>query len=172
MGKLNRPSKVGEKAAELGYRLQREHPFWGNFWLWSRDGTFPIAVTPDLDDIEEFLDAEENPRAEFEEYQRSEWRRRLTGPDQEEGSQDLSSLALQRDENQLYEAIGPNRYARYLTWKQTFHSYFTDETGRVRHVVGDARGEALPSSPTEFDELREILGETGYEIWRTRPPVK
>lgn len=173
MGKLRRSFEVGDKAAELGYRLQREHPFWGAFWLWSRDETFPIAVTTKLDVIEDFLDQPESFRDEFEELQRIDWRRMTMGSYQKETTQNLSSLAKQRDETELYEAVGPQKYARYLTWRQTPHSTFTDETGRLRSVLEDARGEALPSSPTESNELREILGTAGYEIWiNLRSPRK
>src|SRR5437870_5199250 len=77
MGKTKRAFAVGEKAAELGYRLQREHPFWGNFWLWASAGDFPVVVTPDLDVIESFLHESQEVRNQIEEVQREEWRRRL-----------------------------------------------------------------------------------------------
>jgi hypothetical protein len=77
MGKMKRSFAVGEKAAELGYRLQREHPFWGNFYLWGLGGDFPIAVTTDLDIIDSFLDEPLDFREEIERTQRIEWDRRL-----------------------------------------------------------------------------------------------
>lgn len=125
--------------------------------------------TPDLNAIVNFLDASEHSRSEFEELQRIEWHRMHDQGDQQEATQELSSVAEQRDETALYEGVGPHRYARYLNWKQTPHSAFVDEAGRLRSVLEDARGEALPSSPTEHDELCEILGTAGYEIWRNLP---
>jgi len=119
--------------------------------------------------IEDFLDKPEDFRAEFEERQRAEWNRRLHGDQPKETTETLATLAEERQETQIYEAVGPARYARYVTWRQTIHSPIRDETGRIRNVLEVARGEALPSQESQFEELRGILGDSGYEIWLNRP---
>jgi hypothetical protein len=79
MGRLARANAAGDKAASLGYRLQREHPWWGTFWLWSRDQTFPIAVTREIEAVEYFLDQPRDLRDAMEEHCRVEWQRHLQG---------------------------------------------------------------------------------------------
>jgi hypothetical protein len=192
-----RTKEVARLAAEKGYRLQREHPSSGDFWLWGHVHTEVPLVVGSLETIEAFFALDEDHQMEVEGNASYAMREGLTalaalrGP---HAVDELSmpaletaalydekvkgyttndiwpNLARERGEFELYEAVGPERYAGYLSWRQTYHSYYQDETGQLRHVVADARGEALPSRPTEFDELKEILGAKGYEVWRNLPP--
>jgi hypothetical protein len=61
-----RIKQVARLAAEKGYRLQREHPTSGDFWLWGRVHTHVPLVVGSLQSIENFFVLDELHQIDIE----------------------------------------------------------------------------------------------------------